>query len=289
MNISINQQSIAVQGVRELRPGISIEQAIQKTKKNGLDEVFFTSNGRAYVAYGDALNISKLKKNEIPALMVNGLKADLLAFDDEANSIAEGAYRGALDELGNAVGFIRTSVSNLLGNVAPTVMGIAAVGGIGIGAYALWKRSQVGAIGSAMVAQAGQKTISTAAQGVPVSHFLNGLKITALAGLAGAGILAAYGAIKGALEANANTKKDYASIASISTEGSTPANGGNALSWQELNGEATVSPDASTPAPISTPDNNNDVGLGIGWGISTSAPGSATRSQTLISPHLLKH
>lgn len=289
MNISINQQSIAVQGVRELCPGISIEQAVQKTKKNGLDEVFFTANGRAYVAYGDAINISKLKKNEIPALMFNGLTADMVAFDDEANSITEGAYRGALDELGNAIGFIRTSVSNLLGNVGPTVVGVAAVGGIGVAAYTLWKRSQVGAIGNALVAQAGKKTIQTAAQGVPISHFLNGLKITALAGLAGAGILAAYGAIKGGLEAKANTKKDYASIASISAEGSIPTNGGSAISWQELNGHtAALPPDNSPSTPIATPAPNDDSAIGIGFGVSTSAPGSATHSQTLIAPHLLR-
>lgn len=285
MNISINHQSIAVQGVRELRPGISIEQAIQKTKKNGLDEVFFTANGRAYVAYGDAINISKLKKNEIPALMFNGVKADMHAFDDEANSVAEGAYRGALDELGNAVGFVRTSVSNILSNVGPTVMGVAAVGGVGVGLYTLWKRSQVGAIGNALVTQAGQKTLQTAAQGIPVSHFLNGLKITALAGLAGAGILAAYGAIRGAFEAKANSK-DYASIASISADGSTPANGGSALSWQQLNGHTSTSPQPTVPTP--TPSNPADSGIGIGFGASVSTPGSVTRSQTLMDPRLLR-
>jgi hypothetical protein len=284
MNISINQQSIAVQGVRELRPGISIEQAIQKTKRNGLDEVFFKANGRAYVAYGDAINISKLKKNEIPAIMFNGLQADMLAFDDESNSIAEGAYRGALNELGNAVGFIRTSVSNILGNVGPTVMGVAAVGGVGVGVYTLWKRSQGAAIGSALVAQTGQKTIQTAAQNIPVSQFLNGLKITALAGLAGAGVLAAYGALKGAFEAKANAK-DYASIASISADGSAPANGGAALSWQQLNGQADASPQ---PPSVPVPDNDANSGIGIGFGVSVSASGSATRSQTLMDPRLLR-
>ncbi len=285
MNISINQQSIAVQGVRELRPGISIEQAIQKTKKNGLDEVFFKANGRAYVAYGDAINISKLKKNEIPALMFNGLQADMLAFDDEANSVAEGAYRGALDELGNAVSFVRTSVSNILGNVGPTVLGVAAVGGVGLGVYTLWKRSQGAAIGSAMVAQTGQKTLQTAAKGIPVSQFLNGLKITALAGLAGAGILAAYGALKGAFEAKANAK-DYASIASISADGSAPANGGAALSWQQLNGQD--SPSSQPPSAVPAPDNDSNSGIGIGFGVSVSASGSATRSQTLMDPRLLR-
>ena len=62
MNLSINGQQIQVQGIRALKPGITIEQAAGKTKNNGYDEVFFSSNGRAYVAYGDSLNIGGLKQ-----------------------------------------------------------------------------------------------------------------------------------------------------------------------------------------------------------------------------------
>lgn len=283
MNISINRQNISVQGIRELRPGITIEQAVQKTKKNGLDEVFFMAQGRAYVAYGDSIDLSKLKKNDIPAVMFNNMSADLIAFDDEANSIAEGAARGAIEELGNAIGFVRTSVGNLIKTVGPTVTGVAAVGAIGVGAYALWKRSQIGAIGNAIAGQVSQKGFNTLAQGVPVSHFLNGMKITALAGLAGAGILAAYGAIKGALDAKANPK-DYASIASISAEGSCPTNGGDALDWNELNGEQMLppqSPSRPSPAPASPPAAPGDGDMNIGFGLQS-------RSQTLLDPRFLR-
>lgn len=283
MNISINRQDIAVQGIRELRPGISIEQAVQKTKKNGLDEVFFMSQGRAYVAYGDAINLSKLKKNEIPAVMFNGMSADMVAFDDEANSVAEGAARGAIEEVGNAIGFVRTSVGNLVKNVGPTAFGVATVGAIGVGIYTLWKRSQAGAIGQAIVSQVSQKSL-TAASGIPLSHFLNGMKITALAGLAGAGILAAYGAIKGALDAKANPK-DYASIASITADGAAPTNGGAALSWQQLNGQAPL-PSTPSPAPVdSTPgDMGSSPDMGLGFGIQTAPPAT----KTLMDPRLLR-
>ena len=113
MNISINSKSIAVQGIRALRPGITVEQATQKTKKNGLDEVYFKSNGQYFVAYGDSLELGDLRKNAIPAVMFNGMQADIITYDDEVNSVLEGAGRGALDELNNGIDFVRKCGKNL--------------------------------------------------------------------------------------------------------------------------------------------------------------------------------
>ncbi len=253
MNISINSKNIAVQGVRALRPGITVEQATQKTKKNGLDEVFFKSNGQYYVAYGDSLEIQDLRKNEIPAVMFNGVQADIISYDDEVNSMWEGASRGALDELNTGIGFVRKSIGNMITRVGPTVVGTAAIGAAGVGLYRLWQESQkMGAIGASLAASGAATggTFSLAAS-AGQSAILNGMKIAAISGLAGIGVMAGYGAIKGALEAKA-TQKDYASIASITAEGSSPTNQGAALSWQQLNanGPSNVSNDFNTPVNL---------------------------------------
>ncbi len=294
MNISINRQNIAVQGIRELRAGITVEQAVQKTRNNGLDEVFFKSNGRTYVAYGDALKISDLRKNEIPAVMFNHMSADIIAYDDEANSYLEGAMRGATEEIGHAVGFVRGAVSNLLRRVGPTVAGAAGVGAVGMGLYTVWKRSQVGAIGTALSAQGGAVGVATGSK--VVSGLVGGIKTAAIAGLAGAGILAAYGALKGALEVKATTK-DYSSIASIVHEGSTPSNGGAAISWSELNsGTSNYTPPAApvtdAPAqPVTPPVSSEPVDIGFGFSehnrFQRKPPGLQSPA-TLMNPSLLR-
>ncbi len=264
MNISINSKSIAVQGVRALRPGITVEQATQKTKKNGLDEVYFKSNGQYFVAYGDSLELGDLRKNAIPAVMFNGVQADIITYDDEVNSMLEGAGRGALDELNNGIDFVRKSIGSMITRVGPTAMGAAAVGAAGLGLYKLWQESQkIGAIGASLAASgaAAGGTMSIAASaGGGASAIIGGIKIAAISGLAGIGVLAAYGALRGALEAKA-APKDYASIASVTEDGASPTNQGAALSWQQLNANAPANHnDMNTPvntnpynSPVSTP------------------------------------
>lgn len=255
MNISINSKQIAVQGIRALRPGITVEQATQKTKKNGLDEVYFKSNGQYYVAYGDSLELGDLRKNEIPAVMFNGMSADILTYDDEVNSMLEGAGRGALEELNVGIDFVRKSIGSMITRVGPTAVGAAAVGAAGLGLYKLWQESQkIGAIGASLAAGgATGGTLSMAAASGGASAILNGMKIAAISGLAGIGILAGYGALKGALEAKA-AQKDYASIASVTAEGASPTNQGEALSWQQLNANAPANHnDMTTPVNMNPP------------------------------------
>lgn len=234
MNLSINGQQIQVQGIRPLRPGITIEQATQKTKGNGLDEVYFNANGRTYIAFGDALNISSLKKSQIPAVMFDNKKADLITYEDEANSVWEGAKRGAVEEVKTGMNAVRTAVNNLITTVQPAVAVAGGVGIAGLGVYQLWRASQTaGGIGASMAAASGASGavgwIGEALRG----SVIGGLKIAAISGGVGLAILGGYGAIKGALEVT-TANKDYGSIASVTEEGTAPVNGGEALSWAQL-------------------------------------------------------
>src|SRR6476660_1270038 len=98
-NFSINGQAIKVQGVKELEPTLSIQEAAQKTKKNGLDEVYFTLDDKNYVAYGDKMDLSQLEKSKVPAISLNGKSGTFVTFEDEKNTIMNGIKTGALDGL----------------------------------------------------------------------------------------------------------------------------------------------------------------------------------------------
>ncbi len=234
MNLSINGQQLQVQGVRTLRPGITIEQAVQKTKNNGLDEVFFTSNGQTYMAYGDSLEISKLKKNQIPAVMFASQKADIIAYDDEVNSVWEGAKKGAIEEIKTGMNAVRTAVNNLISNVAPSIAAAGGIGIAGLGIYQIWRTHQ-STIGAGIAAQG---AIGGAAAGSWITDALKGsigggLKVIGISAGAGLALLSGYGAIRGALEAK-NTTKDYGSIAAVTEDGTSPVNGGESLNWNQL-------------------------------------------------------
>ena len=234
MNLSINGQQLQVQGVRALRPGITIEQAVQKTKNNGIDEVFFTSNGQSYIAYGDSLDISKLKKNQIPAVMFASQKADIIAYDDEVNSVWEGAKKGAIEEIKTGMNAVRTAVNNLISNVAPSVAAAGGIGIAGLGIYQIWRANQ-STIGAGLAAQG---AIGASAAGSWIGDALKGsvgtgLKVIGVSAGAGLALLSGYGAIRGALEAK-NTTKDYGSIAAVTEDGTAPVNGGESLNWNQL-------------------------------------------------------
>ncbi|PIQ26640.1 hypothetical protein COW36_01230 [bacterium (Candidatus Blackallbacteria) CG17_big_fil_post_rev_8_21_14_2_50_48_46] len=240
MSLTINGVNIAVQGVRALKPGITIEQASQKTKNNGLDEVFFTSNGKAYVAYGDSLNLSGLKKNSIPTVTFEGQKADVIVYEDEANSMLEGAKLGSVKALKDTSDAVFGAVKNIITTIGPTA-GIA--GGVGIAGYGIYQMLKTTGQGAATGA-VGATLAGATAGGLPPgmaggiwdalkSGVVGGLKLIAVAGAVGAGISMGYGAIKGAMEAK-STVKDISSIASITEDGSSPTNGGPAIANHTL-------------------------------------------------------
>jgi hypothetical protein len=230
MNLSINGVTVPVQGVRALKPGITIEQASQRTKNNGLDEIYFTSGGKSYVAYGDSLDISSLKKNQIPTVMINGLSADVIAYEDEANSAWEGARRGAVNAFKDTSDAISGAVRNIVTTIGPTASLAGGIGVAGLGIWQVWKSTQGGTV--ALSAASGGFTggLPGLGQGIAdalKSGVVGGLKLIAVAGAVGAGITLAYGAMKGALDAK-NGNKDLTSIASVTEDGTTPVNGGPA-------------------------------------------------------------
>lgn len=78
-----------VDKVYELKQGVSIDEAYVKTQKDGIDQVYFESNGKNYVATGDNLNIKKLKTGFKGKL--DGKDAIIMFVDNEINSAKEGA------------------------------------------------------------------------------------------------------------------------------------------------------------------------------------------------------
>lgn len=249
MNLTINGKAIPVQGIRALRPGITIEQAVQKTKNNGLDEIFFQSNGRSYVAYGDSLNLSGLKSNKIPTVTFNNAKADVVAYDDEANSVWEGMSKGAVDEIKTGMTAVRTAISNLITTVTPAVAAAGGVGVAGLGIYQMWRASQTaGTVGATLAASSASSGVGSWIGEALRGSVVGGLKIAAVSGAVGLGILGGYGAVRGALEAR-STSKDLSTIASVTEEGSAPANGGPALSWAQLYPTGTPTSTTQTTTP----------------------------------------
>jgi len=257
MNLTINGKAVPVQGIRALRPGITIEQAVQKTKNNGLDEVFFQSSGRSYIAYGDSLNLSGLKSNKIPTVTFNGAKADVVAYDDEANSVWEGMTKGAVDEIKTGMTAVRTAISNLVTTVTPAVAAAGGIGVAGFGVYSMWRASQTaGTVGATLAASGAAAGGAGAWIGDALrGSVVGGLKVAAISGAVGLGILGGYGAVRGALEARSATK-DLSTIASVTEEGSAPANGGAALSWAQLypsnptNAQQVTAPEQTTVQPV---------------------------------------
>lgn len=232
MNLTINGTAIPVQGVRALRPGISIEQASQKTKGNGLDEVYFNSNGKSYVAYGDSLNISMLKKNVIPAVMLNGQKADIVAFEDEANSVWEGMKKGSMEALRDTGGAVIGAMRNVITTVGPGSIGVAGAGLAGYSIYQIWRGGQ--GVGASLAAASAAPGVGKSILDLLGTATIGAVKLIAVTGAVGAGVTAAYGAVKGAMEAKVATK-DYTSIASVTEDGAAPSNGGTALQYHQSN------------------------------------------------------
>lgn len=272
MNLSINGVTVPVQGVRALKPGITIEQASQRTKNNGLDEIYFTSGGKSYVAYGDSLDISALKKNQIPTVMINGLTADVIAYEDEANSAWEGARRGAVNAFKDTSDAITGAVRNIVTTIGPTVSIAGGVGLAGFGVWQVWKSTQGGA--AALSAASGGFTgLPGLGQGIAdalKSGVVGGLKLIAVAGAVGAGITLAYGAVKGALDAK-NGNKDLTSIASVTEDGTTPVNGGPVQAGYPGYSPNPIGANPTSPGMVTSPS----TGIGVSPPMSVN-PGGIT-------------
>ena len=209
--LTINDKQINVQGIRELKPGISIQQACEKTKKNGIDEVYFTSGGKSYLAYGDSLNISDLAKKQIARASFNGAQADVIAHEDEINSVGEGIRVGMLRAWKDTSNTVVGAVKNIVSSIGPSSAMMVGGGVVGLTALSMFKSttmstgSMIGSLSEAI----GKGTTGA-------------LKLIALTGAVGMLITGVAGAVNGATEAMSNDK-DFSTIAAVTLDGTTPA------------------------------------------------------------------
>lgn len=268
--LAINGRQINVQGIKELKSGVSVQEAATKTKKNGIDEVYFNVSGVNYLAYGDALDLKELSKNKISSITYNNQSGTIVSYEDEINSVGEGITSGALNGLKKTKEALFGAVSNTITSVGPTGV-LLAGGAIGLTGMALFR-------GGAAAASATVGGIAAAAS--PLGNLLgdilkNGsigaLKVITVAGAIGFGLTAAAGAIGGISEA-LSTEKDYSTIASITKDGNA---GGTAT--------ATTTPVSNPVTPVTEPVNtvtspaapvNNGPTMGFGTGYQASAFGT---------------
>lgn len=206
--LSVNGKSVQFQGVRQVRPDLDIKTAADKTKNNGLDEVFFTQDGKTFVAYGDNLNISSLKKKQVPDVRFNGKPAMIVLHDDEMNSLKEGVWKGGSqgvkDVAETTIQAVRSAIGVLGTGGAVAIVGTtAAAGGI-----AIYKGATHSAAGVAAKAAA-----KSASKGL-FSGGLGVIKVIGVTAAAGTALAFAVGAVKGGIEAH-NKDKDYSTIAEI--------------------------------------------------------------------------
>lgn len=93
--------------VRELKDGVSIEQAAEATKDNGYDEIFFSQEGKNFVAFSsDQAIMKQLKSGEsnqsLKDLKLDGKAIKVIKLNDETNSFFGGAWE-TTKSIGRAV------------------------------------------------------------------------------------------------------------------------------------------------------------------------------------------
>lgn len=144
----ITTNALAINGtnvkgsVRELKEGVSIGQAYEAGRKDGLDQIYVEANGKNYAIIGDGLNLKGFKKSDMPVaqLYIDGKKidAEVKAVDNEKNTAGEGWWNlGTKIGLGVAAGGVVMMFTGS-GKSGEDAMG-AVMGGfslLGIGAVA---------------------------------------------------------------------------------------------------------------------------------------------------------
>lgn len=212
--ISINGKELAVQGIKELRAGMSVQEASTKTKKNGIDEIYFNVDGKNYLAYGDSLKIGDLSKNQISTVTYNGRAGSVVAHEDEINSLKDGMVVGALSGVKKTKDAVFSAVNNIVTSVGPTSALVAAGGTIGLTGLALWRGTTI----SSVVGAAGGSPLGNMLGEILKNGSIGALKVIAVAGAVGFGVTAITGAIGGMSEAK-SVEKDYSTIASVTKDG----------------------------------------------------------------------
>jgi len=76
--------------IQELKKNVTLEAAYIKTQKDKVDQVYFKSEGKDYVAFGQGLNLKGLKKAALPNAKLDGKEAEIKFIDNEVNTATEG-------------------------------------------------------------------------------------------------------------------------------------------------------------------------------------------------------
>ncbi|MFN8575974.1 MAG: hypothetical protein U0354_03885 [Candidatus Sericytochromatia bacterium] len=213
--ITLNGRELAVQGIKELKPGMSVQEASTKTKKNGIDEIYFNVDGKNFLAYGDSLKIGELSENRIAKVTYNGRAGNVVAYENEINSLQEGMKTGALSGIKKTKDAIFGAVSNIVTTIGPTSALVAAGGTIGLTGLALWRG---GTSISAVVGTAGASPLGNMLGDILKNGSIGALKVITVAGVVGFGVTALTGAIGGMSEAS-TAEKDYSTIAAVTKDG----------------------------------------------------------------------
>ncbi len=224
---------------REIKEGITLEQAVAATQGNGLDEIFFSQGDKLYVAYsemggGDQNRIQNLNFGEF-----NGQQAKILKMSSEVNTAGEG-FTGSFKLIGSAIAkpfsYIKmpnaATAATFAGGVALGALSQApwgssgkiglALGGVS-GASTIRYLTEKGPDSPAKAVKAGATGVAAVAIGAAIPHGIKwvaqtslpkalaaGTKTTLMAASIGTGI-----AVVGSSLAGAMSKADYQSLKDI--------------------------------------------------------------------------
>lgn len=225
---------------REIKEGITLEQAVAATQGNGLDEVFFSQGDKLYVAYSEGMNNGD--QNRIKNLnfgVFNGEQAKILAVSSEVNTASEG-FSGSFKLIGSAIAkpfsYIKmpntATAATFAGGVALGALSQApwgstgkiglALGGVS-GASTIRYLTEKGPDSPAKAVKAGATGVAAVAIGAAIPHGIKwvaqtslpkalaaGTKTTLMAATIGTGIAVAGSSLAGAM-----SKGDYQSIKDI--------------------------------------------------------------------------
>jgi len=184
-NLTVKGVAINPERVRLLDKEVKLEQLQKVIEKNGVDEVLFEQDGKAYLAWGRDMNLAgfkNLKQGEVPTATYKGKEATIMLFDNEINSAKEGALK-ALDIAKD----VALGSGKFMLNQGITIVS----GGLALGSFAAMAK---GATTAASFAAA--KGLTVAALHGFARAGLWGAAIVGGAAALGTGGMAVYGAVR---------------------------------------------------------------------------------------------
>lgn len=125
-------QAMNLKGVRELKDGMSIDEAAKLTAKNGLDEVFFEVEGKKYVGFADADHFEKID-TATSKMEMNGKPMNILKLNNE---VENNFLAGAAEMTGKLYRAVTTPIRPALNLIPNKATGAALMAGIATGVIA---------------------------------------------------------------------------------------------------------------------------------------------------------